>query len=262
MIETWLNFPFWLAVLATLLFWLATAAGVWGIFQYPRLASFWRNCTGIAPPYVSIFATLFGLSVSFLSADIWQRAEQAQQVVLQEASQLNYLLHFAEAIGPAGQTITAPICAYAKSVVQQEWPVMVRDGEASPVTEAAFDHLLSLLTAPAFTAQVDATLRREMLNAFNQVRQYRVDRIQLSNTYSHFGKWMIVLFLGFMTQVAIGVVHLEKPHARAITLFIFTMAMAVTLILLAGMDQPFVPPFAVGNDSFKELASCGLNQYL
>jgi hypothetical protein len=256
MIETWLNFPFWLVIPATLLVWLVTGAGLWSVFQYPRLVPFWRKCTGIVPPYVSIFATLFGLSVSFMGADIWQRTERAQQAVLQETSQLNYLLRFAEAIGAAGQPITAPVCAYAQAVVQEEWPVMLLSGEASPVAEAALNRLLSLLTTSEFTAQIDATVRREMLNAVNQVREYRVDRIQLSNTYSHFGKWEMVIFLGFMTQIAIGVVHLDKPHARAVTLFIFTMAMAVTLILLAGMDQPFTPPFAVDNDSFKQLASC------
>jgi hypothetical protein len=95
-----------------------------------------------------------------------------------------------------------------------------------------------------------------MLNAVNQSREYRIDRIQLSSNYSHFGKWVMVLFLGFMTQIAIGVVHLDKPRARAVTLFIFTMAMAVTLILLAGLDQPFASPFAVSNDPFVQLASC------
>ncbi|MCC6135148.1 MAG: DUF4239 domain-containing protein [Candidatus Contendobacter sp.] len=256
MIETWLNFPLWLTIPMTLLFWLVTAAGVWGVFQYPRLVPFWQKCTGIAPPYVSIFAALFGLSVSFMGADIWQRTERAQKDVFQEVSQLNYLLHLAEAIGPAGQTMTVPICAYAKTVVQEEWPVMLLHGEASPVAQAAFYRLLSLLTAPEFTAQVDATVRREMLNAVNQSREYRIDRIQLSSNYSHFGKWVMVLFLGFMTQIAIGVVHLDKPRARAVTLFIFTMAMAVTLILLAGLDQPFASPFAVSNDPFVQLASC------
>lgn len=256
MIETWLNFPLWLAIPATLLVWLVTAAGVWGVFQYPRLTPFWRNCTGVVPPYVSIFAALFGLSVTFMSADIWQRTERAQQAVFQEASQLSYLLHLAAAIGPAGQTITTPICAYAKVVVQEEWPVMLLRGEAAPGVQSAFDRLLSLLTTPEFTAQVDAAVRREMLNAVNQSREHRIDRIRLSSNHSHFGKWVMVLFLGFMTQIAIAVVHLDKPHARALALFVFTMAMTVTFILLAGMDQPFVPPFAVDNNPFVRLASC------
>lgn len=255
-IETWLNFPFWLTIPATLLVWLATGAGLWGVFQHRRLLPFWQKCTCIVPPYVSIFAALFGLSVGFMGADIWQRIERAQQAALQETNQLNYLLRLAEVVGPTGQPVIAPICAYAKAVIQEEWPVMLLSGKASPVAESALDRLLSLLTASASTAPIDATVRREMLNTVSQVRKYRTDRIQLSSNYSHFGKWVMVLFLGFMTQVAIGMVHLDKPYARAVTLFVFTVAMAVVLILLAGMDQPFTPPFAVDNDSFKELVNC------
>lgn len=133
---------------------------------------------------------------------------------------------------------------------------MLLDGEASPTAETALNNLMLALTTPEFTARVDATLRREMLNAFNQVRKYRVNRIQLSSGHSHIGKWVLVIFLGFMTQIAIGLVQLDKPRAQAITLAVFSITAAVTLTLLAGMDQPFTEPFAVLNTPIADLARC------
>ena len=133
---------------------------------------------------------------------------------------------------------------------------MLLDGKASPTAETALDNLMLALATPEFTARVDATLRREMLNAFNQVRTYRVNRIQLSSGHSHIGKWVLVIFLGFMTQIAIGLVQLDKPRAQAITLAVFSITAAVTLTLLASMDQPFTEPFAVLNTPIADLARC------
>ncbi|HRW67752.1 MAG TPA: DUF4239 domain-containing protein [Candidatus Competibacter sp.] len=256
MIETWLDFPFWLGVPATLIFWLATAAALWWFFQRSRLAPFWRGNLGVVAPYFSSVAILFSLSVGFMGADIWQRAEQAQQSVLQETSNLKLLSHLAEILEPTTQPLAERICTYAKAVVQQEWPTMLLDGKASPTAETALDNLMLALATPEFTARVDATLRREMLNAFNQVRTYRVNRIQLSSGHSHIGKWVLVIFLGFMTQIAIGLVQLDKPRAQAITLAVFSITAAVTLTLLASMDQPFTEPFAVLNTPIADLARC------
>lgn len=256
MIESWLDFPFWLGVPATLLVWLTTATALWWFFQRSRLAPFWRDNLGVVAPYFSSVAVLFSLSVGFMGADIWQRAEQAQQSVLQEASNLKLLSNFAEVLEPTNQPLAERICTYAKAVVQQEWPTMLLDGEASPTAETALNNLMLALTTPEFTARVDATLRREMLNTFNQVRKYRVNRIQLSSGHSHIGKWVLVIFLGFMTQIAIGLVQLDKPRAQAITLAVFSITAAVTLTLLAGMDQPFTEPFAVLNTPIADLARC------
>lgn len=256
MIESWLDFPFWLGVPATLLVWLTTAAALWWFFQRSRLAPFWRDNLGVVAPYFSSVAVLFSLSVGFMGADIWQRAEQAQQSVLQEASNLKLLSNFAEILEPTPQPLAERICTYAKAVVQQEWPTMLLDGEASPTAETALNNLMLALTTPEFTARVDATLRREMLNAFNQVRKYRVNRIQLSSGHSHIGKWVLVIFLGFMTQIAIGLVQLDKPRAQAITLAVFSITAAVTLTLLASMDQPFTEPFAVLNTPIADMARC------
>ena len=256
MIETWLDFPFWLGVPATLIFWLATAAALWWFFQRSRLAPFWRGNLGVVAPYFSSVAILFSLSVGFMGADIWQRAEQAQQSVLQETSNLKLLSHLAEILEPTTQPLAERICTYAKAVVQQEWATMLLDGKASPTAETALDNLMLALATPEFTARVDATLRREMLNAFNQVRTYRVNRIQLSSGHSHIGKWVLVIFLGFMTQIAIGLVQLDKPRAQAITLAVFSITAAVTLTLLASMDQPFTEPFAVLNTPIADLARC------
>ena len=51
-------------------------------------------------------------------------------------------------------------------------------------------------------------------------------------------KWAAVLFLALITQVAIGIVHLERPKAQLAALSIFSMAVVVTLGLVAIRSGP------------------------
>ena len=49
MIESWLDFPFWLGCPPPLV-WLTTAAALWWFFQRSRLAPFWRDNLGVVAP--------------------------------------------------------------------------------------------------------------------------------------------------------------------------------------------------------------------
>ena len=256
LIQIWLDWPVWLAAVSMTVFWLSIAAALWWFFQRSPLAPFWGSRLGIVGPYFSSVGILFSLSVGFMGADIWQRGERAQQAVLQEASQLQLLSNLAHNLEPATQPLAQGVCTYTRAVVQEEWPLMLGHGRTAPSAEAALDSILQAMVTPEFIRQMDGTLRREMLSAFQQIRQSRVNRLQLSGSHSHSGKWILVIFLGFMTQIAIGLVQLDTPRGQAITLAVFSIAMTVTLILLAGMDQPFTEPFAVPNTPLAELARC------
>jgi len=48
-----------------------------------------------------------------------------------------------------------------------------------------------------------------------------------------------VLLLGIFTQLAIALVHLERPRAQAAALFVFSLAAVVALGLIVMQDHPF-----------------------
>jgi hypothetical protein len=68
------------------------------------------------------------------------------------------------------------------------------------------------------------------------------DRLELANDRTAVTKWGAVLLLALITQLAIAVVHLEKPRPQAAALFIFTLAAVSLLGLLAIHEAPFEPP--------------------
>jgi heme A synthase len=84
-----------------------------------------------------------------------------------------------------------------------------------------------------------------MLDMALKIRAAHEDRVVLSNDRTVATKWAAVLLLALITQMAIAVVHLEKPRPQAAALFIFTLAAVSVLGLLAVHEAPFEPPVFV-----------------
>ena len=78
-----------------------------------------------------------------------------------------------------------------------------------------------------------------------RVRAAHEDRIAISNDRTVVTKWAAVLLLALITQIAIAVVHLEKPRPQLAALAIFTSAAVLLLGLLAIHEAPFEPPVFV-----------------
>ncbi len=55
-------------------------------------------------------------------------------------------------------------------------------------------------------------------------------------------KWLGLLILGLLTQLAIGVVHLDRPRAQLAAMLIFTAGLVSTLGLIAIHEWPFEGP--------------------
>jgi hypothetical protein len=52
-------------------------------------------------------------------------------------------------------------------------------------------------------------------------------------------QWAVILVLATLILVTLALVHIDRPLAIGITLFIFSTAIAICLVLLLVYDQPF-----------------------
>ncbi len=65
----------------------------------------------------------------------------------------------------------------------------------------------------------------------------------------------MVIALGLITQVAIALVHLDKPRAFFASLIVFSTAAVVALGILALQEYPFDGAFQVSPEPIKALQS-------
>jgi hypothetical protein len=147
--------------------------------------------------------------------------------------------------------IRAAVRSYLDLVIKDEWPLL-SDGRSSPKAANALGELLRELSDPKVAAEAGQAVHAALLGQALRVRSARSERLLLSEQNSDHPKWWTVLLLACLTQLAIALVHLEKPRARAAALAVFSSAAVVALGLVAIKERPFDGPLALRPDTLQE----------
>lgn len=190
----------------------------------------------------------------FLANDVGDRNRQAYRVAQTEAGELRNIYTLSVASASDMRKIRTALKAYASSVVSDEWPAMAH-GNLSPRTEAAYDDLLREVSDPSIAKDSGPALHAALLNATVRLGTARNDRLALSSDSTNDLKWIVVIILGLFTQVAIGLVHLERPRAFVAALVVFSGAAVVALSLIALQEYPFYGTFKIPPTQIRALQS-------
>jgi hypothetical protein len=244
MIRAWLDLsaPGVFAVLCALYFGIALLLTL-AVFCSP-VAKPLQSLTGIVAPFFSSVAVLFALLTGFLANDVSDRNRQSLRAIQTEASELHNLYTLSVAAESDMHTIRDKWKAYVTSVVTKEWPAMAQ-GHLSPSTYVAYDDLLKEVSNPAIAKESGQAVHSALLNTAVRVGTARSDRLALSSDATNELKWIVVIVLGIFTQIAIALVHLEKPRAFIATLVVFSSAAIVALGIIALQEYPFYGPLQI-----------------
>lgn len=234
LIELWLDQPTWLLVVLLAGFFGLTGLAIHGL----ALSRAVMPLGGVVAPFFGAISILFGLLTGFLASDAWERNRLANRAVLAERDALLALYDLSIATISDMSSIRAAVRAYTQTVIAEEWPRM-RDGEASPKAAAALADLAKEVATPKLSAESGLVSHTALLDLTLRVRTARSDRLNLSAQYSDHAKWWTVLALAVLTQIALALVHLDKPRARAAAIGVFSLAAVVSLSLVAGRERPF-----------------------
>lgn len=241
------------AVLGAL--YLATAGLLyWVIFHSPLRARI-ASPTGIAGLDTTV-AILFALLTGFLASDVGERNQHAARAVQTEANELRNLHTLSVVSVSDMQAIRAALRRYVELATTQEWPAMAEQ-TASPQTQAAYDALLREVSDPGIARESGAAVHAALMQATVRAGIARSERIALAADRTNTLKWVTVLVLGVMTQIAIGVMHLERPGAHIAALTVFSIAAVVALGLIALQEQPFNGAFRISPAPLQELLTLG-----
>lgn len=252
LIETWLDLPS-LGVFAVLIAGYGLTAVLIGWFAFGRvLGPRVQRLDGVVAPFFGAVAILFALLTGFLAGDIADRNRQATRAVQSEAGELRNVFTLSVAAASDMRDIRAALAAYVKAVVTDEWPAM-EYGEAAASANATYDTLLREVSEPTIATQAGAAVHAALLNAAVHVGTARSERLALASDNTSVLKWTMVLLLGVMTQIAIGIVHLQKPRAQMAALSVFSVAAVLALGLIALQEHPFAGDVRLGPAALQEL---------
>lgn len=242
--DIWLDMPVWgifaslagaFALCACLIHWLS-----FGTIVRP----FSSTVVGVVAPFFGAVAVLFALLTGFLANEVWDRNRQASRAVMSEREGLLALQAISTATVSDMEDLRAAARLYAQTLIQDEWPRM-RDQDSSAKAGQALLGLLARVSNPQIAVEAGSAAQAALLDTVLKLRSARDDRLALSGDQTDRTKWASVLILAFITQVAIGIVHLERPRAQIAALAIFSTAAVITLGLVALRERPFDGPVRV-----------------
>ncbi|MGP9809897.1 bestrophin-like domain [Rhodopseudomonas sp. NSM] len=251
MIRAWLDLPTYGTFVTLALLYYGVALALVVLTCASPLRGPVSRLNGIVAPFFSSVAVLFGLLTGFLGYDVTERNRQASRAVQAEAGELQNLYTLSVASVTDMRDIRIALKGYASSVLLDEWPAA--HGESAPRTNAAYDVLLNELSEPAISRDASAAVHVAMLSAAVRVGTARNARLSLSTDRTSDLKWISVLLLGVITQVALTLVHLDKPRAMLAALTVFGTGAIVALGMIALQEDPFGGVFRVSPKPIERL---------
>ncbi len=235
MFRHWLQWSAPFLLLWLLTFFTLSGAIVHWVACHSRLHARLADSRLVAPYFGSV-AVLFALFLGFMFENVVAQKNRAFQAVQTEGTALSLLATYGGGEGDGGVALRAAIRDYGRAAIDDEWPQMSRE-RSSGRAEAA---LLALARTVAVQgAQAGAAVHAEMFSLVDTVAKARGERIAVVTTHAQRLGWTAAFLLGILTQVAIGMVHLDRARANAIALSIYTLSAVIALWLVAVEENPF-----------------------
>ena len=193
-----------------------------------------QACKGVVGPYFNAIAIVFGLYAALMASDAWQKDSQARRVVSNEVNAAWMISQTARALD-----VSAYVLPKLKAYV--ELSGNEREGSRTinadrDKTEKAFAELLNAL---AHAPNLGSATRALLISESHTMMRAHDDRAYLADRETMPYKRLAIIIFGFLTQIAIMLVHVGYRRATRVSVALFTVTFSACLMFAAIFDSPF-----------------------
>jgi hypothetical protein len=243
----------WMALLIFGLTALVTAA-IYLVVRVLSVGERARLFKGVSGGMLELLGVLFALFVAFTASQVWTDNETASSAVGREASALRSVVILAAAFpGEAETRLRGLMRSYIADAVAQEWPMMARGTATLQVIPYSLTEALQLNLALTPSSQGQQIAQREITTSLRNALDARRERIIVSHSRVHWVKWLLLALLAVCTLFAIALVHIDNRLVSAITMGLFGIGVAASLLLILAYDRSFTGEYSVQPDSLLQV---------
>jgi multisubunit Na+/H+ antiporter MnhB subunit len=207
-----------------------------------RARSFKAVSPGMLPP----LGILFALFVAFAASEVWTENGQASASVDREAGALRSVVILAAAFPGESETrLRSLIRSYVADAVAQEWPMMAHGTATLQAVPYSLAEALQLTLALTPSNQGQQIAQREITTALENALDARQQRITISQLGVNRVKWLCLYLLAACALLAIAMVQSDDRLTSAITMGLFGIGVAASLLLILAHDRPFTGELSV-----------------
>jgi hypothetical protein len=190
-----------------------------------------------------IYAVLLAFSVIV----VWEKFNDAQTAVADEAGATAALFRYAEGTEPGAIALRAALVNYLKATIDDEWPAMSLESETHKVTEA-LNLLYSAALALNQSGTRDTAAMSEVFRQIDNVTAARRVRLHLATGLVPNVIW-IALFMGALLTVGFTLFFgSENLLAQVSMTGVLSVLVTLGLVVIISVDHPFTGPVYIHPD--------------
>jgi hypothetical protein len=235
---------------------LSTLLALAGLYLFRRLG-LQPTLTQNNPVTGSIYTILGGLYGIFLAFTIiiaWGQFLNAKRSVYKEVTYLSELWRDAQVFpDSARKQIQERIIAYAVAVVDFEWESMALKGEASPVTESAYQDIWQSYYELKPQGTQEEIFYHISIGLLNEVGKHRRERIMESRSKLPHPMWIFLVCGGFLTIFFTYLFGARYLWLQGIAIALLAWLVGFSLFLVLSLQYPFTGDISIKPLPFQEL---------
>jgi len=214
-----------------------------------------RQHNDVAAAIFSIIGVTYAVLLAFVAMLAWEGFNRAEAASYSEAAVLRDVYTVSVGLAdPARSSIRNDVIAYARSVVNVEWPAQA-DGRAVDRASVYLDTLNGTVHAAHPSSLADGNLHLLLLQSLTRLWDARQDRLLAARTTIPGVVWFVMLLGGALT-IAFGS-FFGAPSLRMHLAMSAALAAsgAIVLILVIALSNPFRGDFRVSTEPFDRVLS-------
>jgi hypothetical protein len=203
---------------------------------------------------IAIVGVIYAVLLAFVVIVSWEQFSAAGDTVGEEASALRTIDRTAAAFPPEARArVHADVVAYARAVVDDEWPAMSRGEPGSPTVGPALDRLSADLEALPADTPVRVQIVGAEVERFHDLVTARSARLDYVPQGAPGVLW-VALVVGAVVLIGFSMVFALRDRLLQ-TLMTGSIALLIGILLFVAVaiDHPFVGDVAVPPDPLRRV---------
>lgn len=219
------------------------------VHRLPYLRTSNENSDFVLRMQATLF-TMTSLMLAFTLVEAENNFRKVDSLLATEASQINRLDRLFSRYGEhSAADLRLHLLAYAKAIVDDEWPAMLR-GETSDKVRLAFAPLSHGIFEIEPRPGRETTIYAEILRSFDQISESRDARLNAVTLALPQPYWQVVLFAVLMLLFITSTMQRSAFRAYVLSAQMAVIGAFIGFVFI--MDQPFKGQTAVNADQLRK----------
>jgi len=197
-----------------------------------------RSFRGISTSILSPLGAIFGLTATFLIADVWNKNADAQLAVNNEALAINQILNISSGLPKEiSQSVRDKTQKYWRTVINEELPILATIKTIDNEISRRARHELYEVASAVASSTAPASLH--IFNLVDDTFKYRSQRMVVAVDVTESKRIELCIFLAAFLILAVAITHNEKTHIMIIMTFSATLVTSMVICFAAINGKPF-----------------------